>query len=158
MVQKITAPFGMSYRTMTRDSYKLHVIYNILLAPSSFLHNQAAIKSYLWDFTTLPVDIPYAVRSAHLVIEANTAYSWTVAALEDVLYGTDEATPRLPSPNDIFSIFEENSILQIIDNGDGSWTAIGPDDVITMLDSTTFQIAWPSAVYIDADSYTIHSL
>jgi hypothetical protein len=79
-------------------------------------------------------------------------------ALEDVLYGTDDESPRLPSPEEVFEIFEENAILRIIDNGDGTWTAIGPDSAIEMLDSETFEITWPSAVYIDADTYTISSL
>lgn len=157
LVQKRAKPFGMSYRTMTSDSYKIHLVYNILVSPSAYVH-RTAVETYSWDFTSLPVDIPYAAKSAHLIIEAKTAYSWTLSALEDVLYGADEVEASLPLPNEIFSIFEANSILQIIDNGDGTWTAIGPDDVITMLDSTTFQIDWPSAVFIDANSYTIHSL
>ena len=157
LVQKRAKPFGMSYRTKTADSYKIHLVYNVLVSPSAYVH-RTSVETYSWSFTSLPVDIPYAVKSAHLIIEAKTAYSWTIAALEDVLYGTDEAEASLPLPTEIFDIFEANSILQIIDNGDGTWTAIGPDDVITMLDSTTFQIDWPSAVYIDANSYTIHSL
>jgi len=92
------------------------------------------------------------------VVSADTAYSSAVSDLEDVLYGTATSDPHLPTPDEVLAIFEANSILQIIDNGDGTWTAIGPDDAITMLDANTFQIDWPSAVYIDANFYTIHSL
>jgi len=92
------------------------------------------------------------------VISADVAYSSALSDLEDVLYGSATTDPRIPLPAEILSIFEENSILQIIDNGDGTWTAIGPSSAIIMLDSITFQIDWPSAVFIDANSYSIHSL
>lgn len=157
-IQKRSKPFGLSYRTMTKDHYRLHLVYNVFLAPAIFLNQQSVIEIYSWNFTTLPIDIPGIKRSAHLVIETEIAYSWTVQALEDILYGTEGNAPRLPLPDEIFDIFETNSILQIIDHGDGSWTAIGPDSAIIMLDATTFEITWPSAIFIDAESYAIHSL
>ena len=158
LVQRRVKPIGLSYRTMTKDHYRLHLVYNVLLAPSAFVNQQSSIETHSWGFTTLPIEVPGIKRSAHLVIETEIAYSWTVQALEDILYGTEGDQPRLPLPDEVFEVFEVNSILQIIDHGDGSWTAIGPDSAIIMLDSTTFEITWPSAVYIDAESYTIHSL
>jgi hypothetical protein len=156
--RRITSTFGMSYRVMTATGYKLHLVYNVLLKPSSYVHKQAEVQTFNWDFSTTPVAVPQAKPTSHLVIDTSIAYSWTVEVLENILYGTDTESARLPLPEEIFEVFEENAILQIIDNGDGTWTAIGPDSVITMLDSDTFQIAWPSAVYIDADTYTISSL
>ena len=155
-------PFGFSYRTMTGTSYKIHIVYNMLLAPSAFVHQTSGTDTYSWNFTTLEESSSGSwfgpARVAHLVVEVSDAYSETISALEDVLYGTDSTDPSLPSPDDVLQIFEDNSILQIIDHGDGTWTAIGPDDVIIMLDPTIFEITWPSAVYISADAYTIHSL
>lgn len=150
--------FDLSYRTMTEKSYQLHLIYNVLLQPTEHTYQQNDADPFSWDFTTTPVLVPENARSAHLTVEAGLAYSWTLEALEDVLYGSDSQNPNLPSPTGIYDIFEENSILRIIDHGDGTWTAIGPDEAIVMLDSTTFEITWPSAVYISSDTYTIHSL
>jgi hypothetical protein len=65
---------------------------------------------------------------------------------------------RLPDPQEIFDIFEANSILRVVDNGDGTFTVTGPDDAITMLDDTTFEIDWPSVVVIDSNTYEISSL
>lgn len=155
-------PFGLTYRVLTEETYNIHLVYNVLFGPSVRQYQQDASILYSWDFTTLPVDIPGAwapvARTAHLVVSGDIAYSSTVSALEDVLYGSDTSEPRLPTPAEVFEIFEENSILRIIDNGDGSWTAIGPDDVVYMTDSITFEINWPSAVYINPVSYTVHSL
>jgi hypothetical protein len=150
--------FDLSYRVKTADSYKIHLVYNILVSPTTHMYEQEDTIPFSWDFTTTPAPFPQARPTAHFVIEASDAYSWTLEALENVLYGDESTPPTMPSPLGILDIFEENSILQIIDHGDGTWTAIGPDDVVSMLDATTFQIDWPSAVYIDATSYTVRSL
>jgi len=162
LIPRRAKPFGFSYRVLTAGQYKLHLVYNAIFAPSARVYDQSANVLYSWDFTTLPVVVQggwvETGRTAHLVVSADTAYSSAVSDLEDVLYGTATSDPHLPTPDEVLAIFEANSILQIIDNGDGTWTAIGPDDAITMLDVNTFQIDWPSAVYIDANFYTIHSL
>lgn len=156
--QKRAKPFGLSYRTQTEDSYKLHIVYNVLLGYSGSSYNQDPSDPFSWGFTTRPVAIPDSRPTSHLIIEASTAYPEATSALEDVLYGSNDALASLPSVAEVLDIFEQNSILQIIDHGDGTWTAIGPDEVVSMLDATTFQIDWPSAVYISSDTYTVHSL
>lgn len=150
--------FGLSYRVMTGETYKIHLVYNILLGPENHDYQYDDTSPFSWDFTTLPIHIPEMRPTAHLVIDSAIAYPETMAAFEDAIYGSDAAEPRLPSPLEVLQIFEDNSILQIIDHGDGTWTAIGPDSVISMLDPTTFMIDYSTAVYIDADTYTIHSL
>lgn len=157
-VQRRAKVFGLSYRVLTADNYKIHIIYNVMIMPSSMDRQQDALEHFSWDFTTLPVPIPGGLKSAHFVVDASVANAATMAALEDILYGTASDTARLPSPEEILDLFEENAVLRVIDNGDGTFTAIGPDSVIQMLDPTTFQITWPSALYIDAVSYQLSSL
>jgi hypothetical protein len=154
LAQRRQTNFGLTYRTED----KIHLVYNISVAPSTYNYESGSTEPFRWNFTTLPVEVPGSRKSSHLVVDTSDAYSWTVEALEAVLYGTVDTQARLPMPDEVFQIFEDNSILQIIDHGDGSWTAIGPDEVIQMLDTTTFQINWPSAIYVDEESYTIHSL
>ena len=91
-------------------------------------------------------------------MNGDVAYSAAISDLEDMLYGTNAEAPRLPLPDEIISIFEENALLRIIDHGDGTWTAIGPDEAITMITPTEFEIDWPSATYLDEETYTIRSL
>lgn len=152
------ARFGLSYRVQTATGYKLHLVYNALASPYQKNYAYDSTDPLSWSITTRGVSGPSNTIVSHLIIESATAYPETMAALETVLYGDDGNAPRIPMPDEVFQIFEDNSILQIIDNGDGTWTAIGPAEVIQMLDATTFQISWPTAVYIDAVSYTIHSL
>lgn len=152
------ARFSLSYRVQTAIGYKLHLVYNALAAPSQKNYAYESVDPLSWSITTRGVSGPNNMIMSHLIIESDTAYPETTAALEAVLYGDNGQEPRIPMPDEVFQIFEDSSILQIIDNGDGTWTAIGPDSVIQMLDATTFQVNWPSAVYVDAVSYTIHSL
>ena len=152
------ARFSLSYRVQTATGYKLHLVYNALAAPSKKNYAHESADPFSWSITTRGISGPDSRIMSHLVLESDTAYPETMAALEAVLYGDSGNAPRIPMPNEVFQIFEDNSILQIIDNGDGTWTAIGPAEVIQMLDATTFQISWQTAVYIDAVSYTIHSL
>lgn len=154
LTQRRQQGFGLSYRV--KD--KIHLVYNILVGPTSFDARYLDTEPFSWSFTTAPVQVPGARLSSHLVIDTVKAYPATVAALEDLLYGSDSISPQLPSPEEVLNVFDINSILKVTDNGDGSFTVEGPDDVIQMLDPTTFQITWPSAVYIDEDSYSISSL
>ena len=98
------------------------------------------------------------IVTSHMVIDTSVAYPETVEALEDLIYGSPSFAAALPAPADILQVFEENSILQIIDHGDGTWTAIGPDDVVYMVSADEFRIDYPTAVYLDATTYTVHSL
>jgi hypothetical protein len=150
--------FGLSYRVQTDHGYKIHLVYNALATPSQGNYVYASASSFSWDLTTRGAKSAEGIYVSHLVIDSEEAYPWTIEALENTLYGTDELPPRLPSPDEVLDIFEENSILRIIDHGDGTWTAIGPDDVVSMIDATTFQINYETAVYIDANTYTVHSL
>lgn len=169
MTQQRRKFFGFSYRTHIGNAvtgelgYKIHLVYNALAQPSdktySSIGESVDVSALSWDITTLPIAIPGIKPSSHLVIDSTIALPRTMQALEDALYGTDDVDGTLPSPLDVLEIFESNATLRIIDNGDGTWTAeTDADDIITMLDDTTFQISWPSAVYIDTDTYQISSL
>lgn len=151
-------PFGLSYRVQTKDHYKIHLVYNVLASPSSMSYRYEQADTFSWNFTTRALVIPDARLSAHLVIDGSIAYSWALAQLEDLLYGNDNQEARLPSPAEVIDLFEANSIVRVIDNGDGTFTVSGPDSIVKMVDDTSFQISWPSAVYIDEVTYTITSL
>jgi hypothetical protein len=152
--------FGLAYR----DNRSIHLIYNAQAAPSSdqyqTLGGDISPVNFSWDISTTPVDVPFARPTARLVISLDYADPAAIADLEDIIYGNDISDPVLPDPATVIDIFESHTTLRITDNGDGTWTADGPDTVITMLDSETFQIDWPSAVYMASDSseYRIFSL
>ena len=155
--QKRRRNFGMSYRTSTATSYKIHLIYNVLLGPSGHLYKHDEVEPFSWDFSTRPLPVPGGARSAHLIVDAETAWPAALAALEDVLYGTDGTDAMLPEPIAVADIFDLHALIKITDHGDGTWTAEGPDEYVRMLDATTFEITSPAIDYISADTYTIRS-
>lgn len=162
-------PFGLSYRTkilneLGVEEHKIHLVYNALVAPSpadySSVDDSSDIVLFEWAFTTKPLHIPgLGVKPfAHLIIDTTSAYSSTIQELEDVIYGSSTVDASLPAPSVILEIFESNAILRITDNGDGTWTAVGPDSAIQMVTADEFQIIWPSAVYLNSTTYQISSL
>ena len=151
-------PFGFSWRVEHETGYEIHILYNTLVNPEVVERNQTDVSEYEVSISTSPVLLPEGGFTSHLIVDSGIAYPEAISDLEDVLYGTDTTDPRLPDVLGVLEVFEENSILRVIDNGDGSFTVIGPDEAISMIDSTTFEITWPSAEFIDAESYTIHSL
>jgi hypothetical protein len=93
-----------------------------------------------------------------LIIDPSVAYPEALAHVEDVLYGSEDGDARLPDIGDLLDLFEQHAILTVIDHGDGSYTIIGPDDVVQPIDATSYSISWPSVVQIDEDTYRVSSL
>lgn len=155
------AIFGFSYRVNRQIGYQIHLVYNALFVPGSTtkttLSDDPDISTMAFDLSASPVQILGLRPTAHLVIDSNSAYPAAIADVEKALYGDETTQPSLPSPSALINIFDQHAVLVVIDHGDGSWTATGPDSAIVMLDSTTFQITWPSATYIDDDTYTLRS-
>lgn len=157
LVQKRAQTFGLSYRIAAGDDYQLHLVYNVVIVPSTRLYTQRDPNTFQWNFSTLPIDIPFSGRSAHLILNGNEAYPWVMADLEEILCGTDSTDPRLPTPQEVWDLVEAGSILLVVDHGDGTFTVTGPDDVITIT-GTTFEIIWPSVINLNATDYQISSL
>jgi hypothetical protein len=161
--------FGLSYRTKIGNdlggpdfAFKLHIVYNALAAPSQRTYQtfgeSLEVAEFSWDITTQPPTMPGYKPTAHIVVDSRHTNPTTIAAIEDILYGSSSGPARLPTLAELVTIFEDTTILDVTDNGDGTFTVTGPDTAILMIDETTFQITWPSAIYIDDDSYTISSL
>lgn len=155
--------FNFSFRTMQANGhYKIHLVYNATATPTdrnhSSINTNVDMELFAWNLTTKPVVIPGAKASSHFVIDTTQVNAGVVDELETILYGNDETTPSMPTVDELLAIFEAHAILRIINHGDGTWTAEGPDDVVRMLDATTFEIDWPSVIYVTEDKYTVRSL
>lgn len=159
--------FGFSYRTMIGNDqsenlgYKLHIVYNALASPTSRDHGTLTAQSepddFSWKITTKPPAMDGYRRTAHIVLDSRTTDPTVMSAIEDILYGTDEDSARIPSLEDLITIYDTVSTMVVTDNGDGTFTVEAPYDVIRMLDSETFEITSNNAVFIDDTSYTLSS-
>jgi len=161
--------FHLSYRTMIGDpisglgiGYKIHLLYN--LTANSATKNWATLglelepMEFEWEITSIPEEIVGWRPTAHLVLDSRYIDPWLLEDLEAILYGDEENDPTLPSLRALTTFIRKWDRLIIVDNGDGTWTAISQDeDVITFGPDEYFEITADSAVYIDAESYTLTS-
>ena len=107
--------FGLTYRSMigtdfdASKAYKLHMVYNALLAPSqrtnTTLGDSVPAITYSWQFTTLPPPITGFRRTAHMIVDTRYTDPDILSDLEDLLYGTDSTDPSLPLPDDLIAMF-----------------------------------------------------
>lgn len=162
--------FSFAYRTMIGNdtdpeaAYKIHIVYNALAEPSdrdfASMSESPTTANFSWVITTTPPVMPGFRPSAHLVIDTRIAHPGAISDVEDILYGTDTTSARIPDLAELITVFDTNALFIVVDNGDGTWTATAPDelDAIIFTDADTFTITWPSAVPISDTEYTLSSL
>lgn len=160
--------FNLSYRTLvgnpiegTDYGYKIHILYNLLAQPDTqtytTLSDTTQGMEFVWNLTGTPPKINKFRPTVHLVIDSRTTPIDVMKMIEDRLYGSDISFPNFPSITEVGEYFGYLGALIIIDNGDGTWTALDESDTyITMIDDTTFQIEHTDAIIVN-DTYDISS-
>ncbi|NLD46403.1 MAG: Ig-like domain-containing protein [Clostridiaceae bacterium] len=131
--QQIRKTFGLCYRTSIGNElegadygYKLHLVYGALASPSgkdyNTINDNPEAMPLSWDYTTTPVEVPGKKPTASIVIDSTKVDSLKLQALENILYGTENADARLPLPEEIAELFSEEapSALEL--------SSIVPDD------------------------------
>ena len=118
--QQSRKQFGLCYRTVLGNDvkndaygYKLHLIYGALAAPSekgyTTISDSPEAITLSWEFTTTPVEVDGFKPTASITIDSTKVNADKLAALEDILYGTDDVEPRLPLPSEIATLMADDS-------------------------------------------------
>lgn len=170
--QQYRQPFGLVYRTKigndlqgTDLGYKIHIVYNAKASPSQRT-NQTETDSpdtiiFSWDFTTIPERIPGIRPTAHLIVDTRYTDPFVVAAVEDILYGSEAAEPRLILPAEIIEIYLEGGpippFLITLGPDAGEFTASGSIDDVSLLDVDHFQLKSEFVVDNGDGTYTATS-
>lgn len=121
--QQNRRPFGMSWRTLIGNDtemldygYKIHLAYGALAAPtekaSGTVNESPEASAFSWECSTTPVEVPGTNPvtgkpfrpTATLVLDSTKLSAENLEALEDILYGTEGAEPRLPLPAEVFEL------------------------------------------------------
>ena len=116
--QQKRSAFGLCYKTTLGNDvdgndygYKLHLIYGALAAPSekgySTISDSPEAITFSWEVTTTPVSVDGFKPTASLTIDSTKADAKKLAALEKILYGSDDepaTEPRLPLPNEVATL------------------------------------------------------
>ena len=107
--------FGMAYRTVLGNDvenesygYKLHLIYGAVASPSekayATINDSPEAITFSWELKTTPVVVNGFKPTASLTIDSTKANAEKLAALEDILFGSESAEARLPLPNEIATL------------------------------------------------------
>lgn len=109
--------FGLAYRTMVGndleglDSYRIHLIYGVTAAPSESANNTISESidpfNFSWEIFTKPEDFTGFKHTSHFIIEAKDTPADLLSTIEDILYGSEETQPRLPSSQELIFLFED---------------------------------------------------
>ena len=129
--QQPRKPFGLCYRTVVGNDtdgeeygYKLHLIYNALASPSekgySTINDSPEAIEFSWELTTTPISVTGYKPTAHMVIDSTKVNTANLEALEDILYGTASADPRLPLPDEIISLMGGSSFDITLNRGNAT--------------------------------------
>ena len=162
------ASFGLTYRNMVGSDtspdatdYMIHLLYNAYAAPSSRARKSISESmnpdDFSWAITTLPIAVSGYRASPHFIIDSRHTDPGTLAAIEDILYGNDSTSPRLPLLSELTDLFDTGNHLTVTDNGDGTFTMVAPMGDLFMLDSNIFQLTWPTATDNGDGTITVSS-
>lgn len=150
--------FSLSYRTQRgRADSLIHLVYNCVVGTNDVSYESMGDSvtpvTFSWEIQTVPERLYRHRPSAHISLSENESQPEALAWLYDAIYGTDTTDPYLPSADEVLIQFMPG--LRVIDHGDGTWTAIGPNHAIQMVSPTEFIIDSPAAEYLDSESYTL---
>jgi hypothetical protein len=109
--------FCLSYRTEIGNDqnpeagYRLHLVYNATCSPSEkqyeTINDSPDAITFSWDFDTTPIPVTGYKPTSHVTFDSTDfktqAEKAKLTALEDTLYGTDNADAELPLPDAIIA-------------------------------------------------------
>lgn len=112
--------FGMCYRTVVGNDvendnygYKLHLVYGALAAPSekafSTINDSPEAITFSWEVSTTPVNVTGFKPTASLTIDSTKVDAAKLAALEAILYGSESEEARLPLPDEIATLMNDEA-------------------------------------------------
>lgn len=113
--QQTRKTFGLCYRTALGNDvdgsdfgYKLHIIYGALAAPSeksyATINDSPEAITFSWEVSTTPINVTGHKPTASLTIDSTKVDATKLAALEAILYGSEDTEARLPLPDEIATL------------------------------------------------------
>ena len=109
--------FAFSYRSKIGNDvdgdtygYKLHLIYGCKASPSEknyqTINDNPEAISFSWEVSTTPVNVEGMKPTSILTIDSTKVDKEKLKTLEDMLYGTEDAEPKMPLPDEVIEIFK----------------------------------------------------
>lgn len=90
--------------------YKLHLVYGLLASPSekayATINDSPEAITFSWELTSTPVEVTGHKPTSIITIDSTKVDAEKLAALEAVLYGSEEAEASLPLPDAVAEMFK----------------------------------------------------
>lgn len=115
--QQARKPFGFCYRTEIGDDadpnrgYLLHIVYNATASPSEkayeTINDSPDAITFSWEFDTTPVAVQGMTNLkpvSTITIDSTKISESGLTAVENALYGSDNAEPHLPAPHELLGL------------------------------------------------------
>lgn len=153
--------FGLAYRTLIGDDasgqeagYKIHLLYNITAIPAdktyASLGDDPSLVEFEWTLAAVPQDVPGFRPTAHIILDSRDFDPWLMEELEAMFYGTELSDAALIPMPELVTYINEWFRVKIIDNGDGTWTAVtARDGFINFGLNDYFEIIGVNAIYLN---------
>lgn len=102
--------FGLSYRTFIGDNvgYKIHLVYHAMASATAEVYSSVGETTdpdlLSWTIDAVP---PVGVKhrpTAHYILDSTKTDPNSLEALEQIIYGTDDTTARLPSIEELLGL------------------------------------------------------
>ncbi len=111
--------FGFCYRsTIGNDTeynnygYKLHIIYGLTASPSersySTVNDSPEAATLSWEVSSTPVNVAGFKPTSIVTINSKKINAQALKEIEDALYGTAEAEPKILLPDEIKAICDKH--------------------------------------------------
>ena len=109
--------FGFSFRSIVGNDvknndygYKIHLIYNAMATPSergyTTVNDSPEAMTLSWTVTTTPVEVGGNYKpTSHIVIDEKKVDAAKLASFKDMIYGSANSEPTLPTPAQVLSHF-----------------------------------------------------
>lgn len=145
------APFDLTYRTKVGNAvegqdhgYKIHLIYNATVTPGALTYETMGDSvnptTMSWAIQAVPVKVEGFRSTAHIVVDTRHMDTKKVASFEALLYGDDDTTPSMPSPQAVFDLLNYGDMIVVTDNGDGTFDVEGSYENVYMYGNGEFRI------------------
>lgn len=114
--QQKRTPFGLSYVTRLGNDtdgsdhgYKIHLIYGATASPSekayATINDSPEAITFSWEVTTTPIEVPGFRPTACITIDSTKVDAADLKTFNDLLYGTADNEPTMPTIADLIRIF-----------------------------------------------------
>lgn len=145
-----------------QHGYKIHILYNVLAVSSTKSYSTVSSNvdpiEFEWTLYPLPEEIGEYKPTSHIVIDSRKIDQLLLADIEDILYGSEDNDPSMPSLQGLITFIQNWDRFIVIDNGDGTWTGSASiAGYITKVNEYTYDITTDTIVVVDAETYDISS-